>query len=105
MVEGALEHQDTLGNKTIIKPGEVQRMTAGTGIRHSEANHYSDRKTHLLQIWLLPAKNGEQPSYDQKSFLKNFETQNFVLVGSRDGKKGSVLLHQDIEMLLDINRK
>jgi redox-sensitive bicupin YhaK (pirin superfamily) len=98
VVEGALEHKDSLGNSTLIRPGEVQRMTAGTGVRHSEFNHFNDRSTHLLQIWLLPARLGIEPGYDQKSFVDKFAEGNPVLVGSKDGRQGSVLIHQDVDM-------
>lgn len=98
VVEGALAHKDSMGNSTVILPGEVQRMSAGTGIRHSEYNHAENLATHLFQIWILPEKKGITPSYDQKSFLDSFTDNNFVLVASHDGKNNSVSLSQDINM-------
>ena len=98
VVEGALEHKDSMGNKTIIKPGEVQRMSAGTGVRHSEHNHLADKNTHLLQIWILPEEKGMKPSYDQKSFSKEFECSDLVLVASKTGRNGTVTIHQDVAM-------
>jgi redox-sensitive bicupin YhaK (pirin superfamily) len=98
VIDGALKHRDTLGTEAIIKPGDVQRMSAGTGIRHSEFNDRKDGKTHFLQIWILTEKNGIAPSYDQKSFLSAFEKSNLVLVGSRDARDGSVKINQDVDL-------
>lgn len=98
VISGALEHKDTLGNATIIQPGEIQRMSAGTGIRHSEFNHFEDKKTHLLQIWIMPEKEGITPSYDQKTIIQKFEKDNFILAASRDGRDGSVSLNQDLNL-------
>jgi redox-sensitive bicupin YhaK (pirin superfamily) len=97
MVEGALEHKDSMGNSAVILPGEVQRMSAGTGVRHSEYNHFKDKKAHLIQIWILPEKEGITPGYEQKSFAKDFASSDLVLVASRDGRKGSVSLNQDVD--------
>ncbi|MBA3582070.1 MAG: pirin family protein [Gammaproteobacteria bacterium] len=98
VTEGALEHRDTLGNSTAILAGDVQRMSAGTGIRHSEFNHFKDRSTRLLQIWILPERTGIAPGYEQKSFLDAFKQQSFVLVASQDGRENSVSLHQDVNI-------
>ncbi|MGZ3695115.1 MAG: pirin family protein, partial [Bdellovibrionota bacterium] len=98
VIEGALAHKDSMGNSTTILPGEVQRMSAGTGIRHSEYNQSPDSKTHLLQIWILPEKIGIEPSYDQKSFANDFGCSDLILVASRSGKQNSVTLNQDVDM-------
>jgi len=89
VTEGELEHQDTLGNKEVLRPFEVQRMSAGRGIRHSEYNHNVDKPVHLLQIWILTQKEGIQPSYEQKSFKDKILNQNLTLAVSPDGADGS----------------
>lgn len=98
IIEGALEHKDTLGNSTIIRPGEVQRMSAGTGIRHSEFNHYKDRRTHLLQIWITPAQEGIAPGYEQKDFTEAFSNNSLTLVASQNGEQGSIRIFQDAKI-------
>ena len=100
IISGTLEHQDTLGNKEQIQPGEVQRMSAGRGIRHSEYNPTNDKTTHLFQIWFTPLENGIQPSYEQKSFSKELEKHPLVLVASQSKKENSVYIHQDIEVFI-----
>lgn len=97
LIEGALEHKDSMGNGSVIRPGELQRMTAGTGVFHSEVNP-SDSETHLLQIWILPEKIGLQPGYEQKFFQRQDKLNQWCLLGSRDGRDGALTIHQDIEM-------
>ncbi len=106
MIDGALEHKDSMGNGSIIRPGELQRMTAGTGVLHSEFNHSREDKAHLLQIWILPERNGLEPGYEQKLFPSEEKRNNWRLVGSRDGRDGSLTIHQDVNLLateLDTN--
>jgi len=98
MISGALEHKDNMGNGSIIRPGELQRMTAGTGVFHSEFNHSKDEQAHLLQIWILPEKNGLEPGYEQKLFPKEEKHNQWRIVGSRDGRDGSLTIHQDINL-------
>jgi redox-sensitive bicupin YhaK (pirin superfamily) len=95
IIDGALEHKDTLGTQSTILPGEVQYMSAGKGIRHSEFNHLKDKDTHLLQIWIMPDREGHTPRYGQKSFLSQFSEKNFVLTISPDGREGSIGIHRD----------
>jgi redox-sensitive bicupin YhaK (pirin superfamily) len=95
VVSGSLQHKDTLGNTAVIKPGEVQTMTAGTGIRHSEFNASATESAHLLQIWILPDREGHQPGYGQMDFFKELAGQGLVLVTSPTGEKGSIAIHQN----------
>ena len=97
---GALEHKDTLGNTAVIRPGDMQRMSAGTGIRHSEFNHSRSEDVKLLQIWLLPEHEGIEPSYEQTSFLDKFTPNSWVLTASKDGRDGSVRIHQDVDLFV-----
>jgi redox-sensitive bicupin YhaK (pirin superfamily) len=98
VLEGALEHRDSLGNGSIIRPGDMQRMTAGTGIQHSEFNPSPTDPVHLLQIWLFPDRKGLVPGYEQRSFAPA-ELQNALrLVASRNGRDGSVTIHQDADV-------
>jgi redox-sensitive bicupin YhaK (pirin superfamily) len=96
VLDGAIAHKDSLGTGSVIRPGEVQRMTAGTGIRHSEFNHSPDKPLHFLQIWILPEKNGLPPGYEQKAFER--KPGELRLVGSRDGRNGSITVHQDVDI-------
>lgn len=98
VVSGTLQHRDSMGNGSLIKPGEVQRMSAGTGIAHSEMNPSPHEPVHLLQIWLLPARNGLEPSYEQKEFPGTQRRDTLKLVGSHDGRDGSVTIHQDVDL-------
>jgi hypothetical protein len=95
VLEGALAHQDSLGTGAAIHPGEVQRMSAGTGVRHSEFNHAEGESTHFLQIWLLPSAQGMAPGYEQKAFSTEAKRGRLKLVASPDGRDGSVTLHAD----------
>ena len=99
VLAGALEHKDSMGNGSIIRPGELQRMTAGTGVLHSEFNHSEDERAHLLQIWILPERNGLEPGYEQKLFPSEEKQNQWRLVGSRDGRDGSLTIHQDVNLL------
>jgi hypothetical protein len=106
VLEGALAHQDSLGNGSVIHPGDVQRMSAGTGIQHSEFNHSSAEPVHFLQIWIVPDQVGYAPGYEQKYFSAEEKRGRLRLVASRDGREGSVSLHQDADVyaaLLDGN--
>ncbi len=98
VLKGAVEHRDDLGNATLIQAGEVQRMSAGTGIRHSERNPSPDERTHLLQIWIIPAETGGAPSYEQKSFASNKARNRWITIASSDGRDGSLTLRQDASM-------
>ena len=95
ILEGALEHRDSMGNGSVIRPGDVQRMTAGTGVSHSEANPSREEGVHLLQIWILPDQQGLKPSYEQKLFTEQEKQGRLRLIASEDGREGSVKVHQD----------
>jgi len=98
VLEGALEHKDSIGTGSVIRPGDVQVMSAGTGIRHSEFNHSKNAPVHFLQIWVLPDRKGLPPRYDQKSFPNSEKRDRLRLVGSPDGRDGSIVIHQDAEI-------
>ncbi len=98
VLQGALEHRDSLGNGSIIRPGDVQRMSAGTGIMHSEFNASETEPVHLLQIWLLPATNGIDPGYEQIYIDPTEKRGRLRLIGSQDGRDGSVTIHQDVNL-------
>jgi hypothetical protein len=98
VLEGALEHRDSIGTGSVIRPGDVQVMSAGTGIRHSEFNHSKDEPVHFLQIWVLPDRQGIAPRYDQKSFSDDEKRGRLRLVASPDGRNGSILIHQNAEI-------
>lgn len=98
VLSGELAHKDTLGNVKTIPPGDVQRMSAGTGVRHSEFNHSREATTHFLQIWLLPKELGVQPSYEQKTFPESEKRGRLRLVASNDGHDGSVRINADARM-------
>jgi len=98
VLSGALEHKDSLGTGSAIRPGELQRMTAGTGILHSEFNASKSEPVHLLQIWLFPEKRGLTPGYDQKNFPAAERKGQLKLIASRDGRDGSVSFHTDTSL-------
>lgn len=98
VLEGALEHKDSMGTASVIKPGEVQRMTAGTGVLHSEYNPSRSEPVHFLQIWIFPEKKGLKPGYEQKAFAPAERSDRLKLVASRDGRDGSLTIHQDAEL-------
>ena len=95
VLEGALEHRDSLGTGSVIRPGEVQRMSAGTGVRHSEYNASKTDPVHLLQIWIEPAGTGIAPGYEQKTFADNERRGRLRLIAAPDGRDGAVTIHQD----------
>ncbi len=95
VLEGALEHKDSMGNGSVIRPGNVQRMSAGTGVRHSEYNPSDRELVHFLQIWIEPSVNGINPSYEEKFFDAASKRGQLRLIASPDGRDGSVLIHQD----------
>lgn len=99
VLEGALGHEDSMGNASSIVPGEVQRMSAGTGVTHSEFNHDAQGVTHFLQIWLLPAATGIAPSYEQKAFPDHEKRGRLRLLASPDGRDGSLRINQDALLL------
>lgn len=108
ILEGALQHQDSMGNGSIIRPGDVQRMTAGTGIAHSESNPSQTDAVHLLQIWILPNKRGLEPGYEQKAFSQEDRRAILSLIASEDARDGSVRIHQDVNVyasLLEIGQE
>jgi quercetin 2,3-dioxygenase len=98
VLEGALEHKDSLGTGSVIKPGDVQRMSAGTGIRHSGFNASKTEPVHFLQIWIIPEIKGLPASYEQKAFSEDGKRGKLRLIGSRDGREGSVTIHQDVSL-------
>ncbi len=98
VLAGALEHRDSLGTGSVIEPGQIQRMTAGTGILHSEFNPSADQPVHLLQIWLLPERKGLSPGYEQRAFPEEGRRDRLVLLAARDGRDGAVTIHQDADL-------
>jgi len=98
VLEGALEHKDSLGTGSVIRPGDVQRMTAGTGVTHSEYNASKKEPVHFLQIWILPEREGLAPGYEQKRFEPQEKRGKLRLVASRDGRDGSVTVHRDVDL-------
>jgi quercetin 2,3-dioxygenase len=102
VLDGALKHEDSMGNGSVIRPGDVQRMTAGTGVRHSEANASPDEPVHLLQIWILPDTIGLDPSYEEKAFSEDERLGQLRLIASNDGRDGSVTVHQDVNLFAAI---
>jgi redox-sensitive bicupin YhaK (pirin superfamily) len=100
ILEGALEHKDSMGNGEVLRPGEFQRMSAGTGITHSEFNPSDSEPVHLYQIWLFPDQKGIEPSYEQKRFPDEERHNRLQLVASRDAAEGSLRIHQDARIFL-----
>jgi redox-sensitive bicupin YhaK (pirin superfamily) len=98
VLEGALEHKDSMGTGSVIRPGDVQRMTAGTGVTHSEFNASKSEPVHFLQIWILPARAGLRPGYEQKNFSAAEKTNRLCLVAAHDGREGAITIHQDAEL-------
>ena len=98
ILEGALQHEDSMGNGSVIRPGDVQRMTAGTGVRHSEKNASDKERVHLLQIWILPNAEGLEPGYEQKAFSEAERRGRLRLIASNDGRDDSVKLNQDVSL-------
>jgi redox-sensitive bicupin YhaK (pirin superfamily) len=101
-ISGAIEHSDSIGNGTVISAGEVQRMTAGSGVRHSEFNHSQTDELHLLQIWLFPEENDLEPGYEQEMFSREDKLDQLRLIASRDGRDGSVTVHQKVDLYASI---
>jgi hypothetical protein len=100
VLDGALEHRDSMGTSSVIRPGEVQRMSAGTGVTHSEFNASREETSHFLQIWILPERDGIEPGYEQKEFAPEESRGRLRLLASRGGREGSVTIHQDAELYL-----
>lgn len=98
VLAGGLEHRDSMGTGSVIRPGEVQRMSAGTGVTHSEKNHSTDEPVHFLQIWLVPQERGIKPGYEQKSYADEDKRRQLRLIASPDGREGSVTIHQDANL-------
>ena len=108
VLDGRIEHKDSMGNGSIINPGDVQRMSAGTGVTHSEFNPSKKEPLHFLQIWILPEKTGLKPSYEQRSFNREDKLNKLCLVASNDTQNGAVKIHQDVSLfisLLDKDKK
>ncbi len=102
VLEGSVQHKDSMGNSSVIRPGDVQRMSAGTGVTHSEFNPSANEELHLLQIWILPEKAGITPSYEQKTFKKEEKLNRLRLVASQDAADGAVKVHQDLRLYVGI---
>jgi redox-sensitive bicupin YhaK (pirin superfamily) len=102
LLSGALEHKDSLGTGSIIRPGDGQRMSAGRGIRHSEMNASKTEPAHLLQIWIMPDKQGYEPSYEQKAFPNDEKRGKLRLIASPNGADGSVTIHQDTKLYVSL---
>ena len=98
LLQGALEHKDSMGNGSIIRPGEVQRMTAGTGVMHSEFNPSGEKRAHLLQIWIMPEQMQLTPGYEQKKFSRETMTGAWQLLAAREPREGALTIHQDTEL-------
>ena len=104
VLEGALEHKDSLGTGAIIKPGDAQTMSAGTGITHSEFNNSTTEAVHLLQIWILPDTTGIEPSYEQRNFPIDEKLGKLRLIAAKDGREGAVKINQDVDLYTSVLR-
>src|SRR5581483_1617194 len=102
VLAGAIRHQDSTGGGAVLRPGEVQRMSAGTGIAHSEMNASPHEPLHFLQIWILPGVSGLRPGYEQKEFPAAQRRNRWCLVGARDGRAGAVTIHQDVHLFVSL---
>src|ERR1044071_6740133 len=102
ILEGALKHEDSMGNGSVIRPGDVQRMTAGTGVRHSEKNASDKERVHLLQIWIVPNADSLAPGYEQKAFSEEERSGQLRLIASEYGRDDSVRLNQDVSLFASI---
>ncbi|HSD72552.1 MAG TPA: pirin family protein [Thermoanaerobaculia bacterium] len=102
VLEGALAHQDSMGNSGVIRPGDVQKMSAGTGVQHAEFNGSKTEPVHFLQIWILPQRRGIAPGYEQKTFPEDAKRGHLRLIGSPDGREGSVTIQQDVELYASV---
>jgi redox-sensitive bicupin YhaK (pirin superfamily) len=102
ILEGALKHEDSMGNGSVIRPGDVQRMTAGTGVRHSEQNASLTERVHLLQIWIVPNEENLTPGYEQKAFSEEERRGQLRLIASGDGRDDSVHMNQDVSLFASI---
>ena len=101
-ISGAIEHKDSMGNGTVITAGEVQRMTAGRGVQHSEFNHSKSDELHLLQIWMFPEQHHLEPGYEQTMFTREDKLNRLCLVASRDGRENSVTVHQKVDLYASV---
>lgn len=102
ILEGALEHRDSMGTGSVIRAGDVQRMSAGAGVQHSEFNGSKTDPAHLLQIWILPEEDGIEPAYEEKAFSDEEKRNRLRLIASRDGRDGSLTIHQDASILATV---
>jgi quercetin 2,3-dioxygenase len=102
VLEGSLKHQDSMGNGSVIRPGDLQRMTAGSGVSHSEQNNSPKEPVHFLQIWIVPEQKNIKPGYEQKNFSAQEKQGKLRLVASRTGEEGSVTIHQDAKLLVGL---
>jgi quercetin 2,3-dioxygenase len=102
IIKGALEHRDSMGSGSIIRRGDAQRMSAGTGVRHSESNSSKDEPVHLLQIWIMPEREGQPPEYEEKKFTDEEKRNRLRLIVSPDGEEGAVRIHQDAKIYASV---
>jgi redox-sensitive bicupin YhaK (pirin superfamily) len=102
VLEGALEHRDSMGNGSVIRPGQVQRMSAGTGVTHSEYNASKTEPVHLLQIWVLPERKGIEPGYEEREFPAEERQGRWRLIAARDGREGAARWHQDADLYVTL---